>query len=232
VDAAANAYLLFLRPNYNKLSTKKIYLIRHGQTELNRRGIVQGSGVDAPLNDEGIRQSDLFFRAYQDVAFDKVYTSALQRTVQSVQPFLDRGLPHEALPGLNEISWGVHEGKEITPDEDAYYHWMLRQWQAGRTDLKIEGGESPEDVAARQRPAWQHLLSKPHEKTILVCMHGRAMRILLTQVLHYPLRAMDLFEHKNLCLYRLLGTGSMFRIEKHNDTAHLLQPTPAKALVG
>lgn len=209
------------------MTTKKIYLVRHGQTELNRQGIVQGSGVDAPLNNEGVWQRDAFFCAYRHIPFDKVYTSALQRTVQSVQPFLDSGLPHQALPGLNEISWGIHEGKTISPEEDAYYHWMLRQWQSGRTDLKIEGGESPEDVAARQWPAWQQVLAQPLEKTILVCMHGRAMRILLTQILHYPLRAMDLFEHRNLGLYLLQGTGSMFRVERYNNTAHLehaLQP--------
>jgi probable phosphoglycerate mutase len=213
------------------LTTKKIYLIRHGQTELNRQGIVQGSGVDAPLNAEGMRQRDAFFNAYRHVAFDKVYTSVLQRTVQSVQPFLDRGLPHEALPGLNEISWGVHEGKTITPEEDAYYHWMLAQWQGGRTDLKIEGGESPEDVALRQRAAWQRVVAQPVEQTILVCMHGRAMRILLTQILQYPLRAMDLFEHQNLCLYLLHGTGSMFRVEQYNCTAHLRLAGQAQLLV-
>lgn len=203
------------------MASKKIYLIRHGQTELNRRGIVQGSGVDAPLNAEGIRQSQAFFQAYRGVRFDKVYTSVLQRTVQSVQPFLASGIPHESLDGLNEISWGVHEGKEITPEEDAYYHWMLQQWQAGNTRIRIDGGESPEDVAIRQRVAVDYMLANEQEETILICMHGRAMRILLTQMLNYPLRSMDLFEHQNLCLYTLQGTGRMFRIEKHNDVAHL-----------
>lgn len=203
------------------MTSKKIYLIRHGQTELNRKGIVQGSGVDAPLNSEGIRQSQAFFQAYRDVQFDKIYTSLLKRTAESVAPFLNLGIPHESLSGLNEISWGVHEGKEITAEEDAYYHWMLKQWQNGQTQIKIEGGESPEDVVARQREAWDYILSKTNEQTILICMHGRAMRILLTQILNYPLKAMDLFEHQNLCLYVVQGTGRMFHLEKHNDVAHL-----------
>ena len=177
--------------------------------------------MDAPLNAEGTRQSEAFFQAYRDVQFDKIYTSALKRTVQSVAPFLQQGTPHESLPGLNEISWGVHEGKQITPEEDAYYHWMLKQWQNGQTHIKIEGGESPEDVVARQSAAWNYILSKSDEQTILICMHGRAMRILLTQILNYPLKSMDVFEHQNLCLYVVQGTGRMFRLEKHNDVAHL-----------
>jgi probable phosphoglycerate mutase len=52
-------------------------------------------------------------------------------------------------------------------------------------------------------------------------MHGRALRILLCQLLHYPLKSMDLFEHENLGLYLLNFTGTMFSIVKHNDIRHL-----------
>ncbi|HYG15236.1 MAG TPA: histidine phosphatase family protein, partial [Bacteroidia bacterium] len=40
---------------------KTIYLVRHGETEFNRMGIVQGSGVDSELNETGRKQADLFF---------------------------------------------------------------------------------------------------------------------------------------------------------------------------
>lgn len=158
---------------------------------------------------------------YRDVAFDKVYVSALKRTRESVQGFIDKGLPVEALKGLNEISWGAKEGQQITPEEDAYYHWMLQQWRLGKTDLRIEGGESPNEVASRQRIALDHILSKTAEKTILICMHGRAIRILLCLLLNYPLKSMDIFEHQNLGLYEIDYTGSMFLIRRYNDTSHL-----------
>ncbi len=202
------------------MSTKKVYLIRHGQTDYNLQGIVQGSGVNSDLNEEGRRQAALFFEKYKDVPFDKVYTSALKRSVQSVQGFLDLGLPHEEHAGLNEICWGVREGTRITPEEDAYYYEVLQSWSEGNTSLCIEGGESPELVAARQRPFIDLMLSRPEEETILICMHGRAMRMLLCQLLNYPLRCMDQFEHQNLCLYLLEYTGSMFTVKKHCDVAH------------
>jgi broad specificity phosphatase PhoE len=201
--------------------TKKIYIIRHGQTDYNLQGIVQGSGIDSSLNETGRAQARAFFEMYQGVAFDKVYTSLLRRTAESVKDFLANGIPHEALQGLNEISWGVKEGQRITPEEDAYYHWMLSQWQNGNTAERIEGGESPEDVVLRQRKAIETFMSKEEEKTILICMHGRAMRILLCQLLNYPLKSMDMFEHQNLCLYQLDFSGSMFAIKKHNDAEHL-----------
>jgi len=203
------------------LSIKKIYIIRHGQTDFNLKGIVQGSGVDSSLNDTGRAQGAAFFDSYQSTPFDKVYTSKLKRTVESVQGFIDKKIPHESVAGLNEISWGTKEGQRITPQEDAYYHWMLQQWQLGNTSQRIEGGESPEDVVLRQRQAIDYIMSHESEQNILICMHGRAMRILLCELLNYPLKSMDMFEHQNLCLYQLDYTGSMFAIKKHNDTTHL-----------
>jgi probable phosphoglycerate mutase len=202
------------------LGLKKIYLIRHGQTEFNLRGIVQGSGVDSSLNERGRLQAKAFFEAYRHTGFEKVYTSALRRSIESVESFVQSGMPHEILPGLNEISWGNKEGKLITASEDAYYHHMLAEWQRGQVELRIEGGESPLEVQQRLVPAIERIRSGP-ESRVLVCMHGRAMRILLCTLLGYPLRCMDLFEHENLCLYRLAHTGSLFSVELYNDTSHL-----------
>jgi broad specificity phosphatase PhoE len=203
------------------LNSKKIYIVRHGQTDFNLQNIVQGSGVDSSLNPRGLVQAEAFFDHYRNVAFDKIYTSTLKRTKQTVQKFLDLGIPAEALAGLNEISWGNKEGYKITPDEDQYYHYMLKQWQLGNTALRIEGGESPDDVVVRMKPAVDHIMNKTEENTVLVCMHGRAIRILLCILLNYPLKSMDMFEHENLCLYLLEYDGSAFKIRLHNDISHL-----------
>jgi probable phosphoglycerate mutase len=207
------------------LSSKKVYIIRHGQTDFNLQGIVQGSGIDSVLNERGQQQARLFFQKYKDVPFDKVYTSTLQRSIQSVQGFLDLGLPHEKHAGLNEIHWGTREGCRMTPEEDAYYFDMLQNWRNGGTDICIEGGESPQLVYERQKPFIDLMLSRPEEETVLICMHGRAMRILLCNLLRYPLRCMDQFEHLNLCLYQLDYTGSMFSVKKYCDVTHLEELT-------
>lgn len=207
--------------NSAKLSTKKIYLIRHGQTDYNLKNIVQGSGVDTDLNERGRRQASAFYEAYKDTRFDKIYTSVLKRSHQSVEGFRALGIPWEQLAGLNEISWGEKEGQEVTVGENEYYHQVIKRWQLGEISLRIERGESPEDVVARMAPAVDHIMKQTSENTILICMHGRAIRILLAYLLQYPLRSMDMFEHENLGLYVLQHTGSMFRIEQYNNTNHL-----------
>ena len=206
------------------MGSKTIYLIRHGETDYNRRGVVQGSGIDSDLNELGLAQARAFFEVYQHVPFDKVYTSELKRTHQTVADFINIGIPHEIHSGLNEISWGIKEGKIPNSQEDELYKNIIASWQKGETHVPCEGGESPEDVAKRQKPFLDLILSRSEEELILVAMHGRAMRILLTQILNRPLHEMDEFEHSNVCLYKLnfsYKTNS-FMIEAANDITHLL----------
>ncbi len=201
-------------------NSKRIYIVRHGQTDYNKKGMVQGRGIDAPLNENGINQANAFFRAYGDVPFEKAYVSSLQRTKQSIQGFLDGGLPYESLPGLDEISWGSQEGVAFSPENKNLYVETIEKWKSGEVDQVVAGGESPIDVMKRQEEAMAHIL-KGDEKLILICMHGRAIRILMSWLLNYELKEMDEFPHTNLGLYQLFYTGSSFQVEKLNDVGHL-----------
>lgn len=206
------------------MKAKTIYLIRHGETDYNRRGVVQGSGVDADLNDMGRAQAAAFFQAYQHVPFAKIYISTLKRTFQTVASFIDLGIPCERHEGLNEISWGVMEGKVPNNFDNEYYRNLIENWAAGNTALSTDGGESPEEVKERQQAVIDLILSRPEEDTILIAMHGRAIRILLSWLMNLPLSDMDQFEHSNLCLYKLVYDYStaQFTIELTNDSTHLL----------
>lgn len=203
--------------------TKTIYLIRHGETDFNRQGVVQGSGVDSDLNELGQAQAEAFFQKYQHIPFDKVYTSALKRTHQSVKKFLEKNLTWEQHQGLNEISWGVREGKVPNNRDNEYYKVLIDSWIEGKTDTPSEGGESPEDVILRQKPILDLILNRPEEKTVLIAMHGRAIRILLTLLLERPLYEMDTFDHANLCLYKFTYDydTSKFTVEIACDISHL-----------
>ncbi|GAB3996179.1 histidine phosphatase family protein [Spirosoma daeguense] len=206
------------------MGQKLIYLIRHGETDYNRRGVVQGSGVDSDLNEMGRAQALAFFQAYQHVPFNKIYISGLKRTYQTAESFIELGLPFEKLTGLNEISWGIMEGKVPGNLDNEYYRDLIEGWASGNTAMATDGGESPEQVVVRQKEAFAEILSHPEEETILIAMHGRAIRILLCWLTNQPLAMMDHFEHSNLCLYTLRYNydTQVFTIESSNDTAHLL----------
>ncbi len=202
---------------------KELYIIRHGETELNRLGIVQGRGVNADLNDTGIAQAAAFFNKYSEVKFDKIYTSSLKRTHQTVKGFIDLGLPWEQLDGLDELAWGEWEGKPNTEEAREAFREVVRQWQLGNYDAKFEGGESPNEVGVRLSKAIEHIKKQENEKCVLICMHGRAMRLILCILLNKPFSDMEEFPHSNTTLYRLQFDGEKFTLLDSNNTSHLEQ---------
>lgn len=203
---------------------KKIYLIRHGETAYNQFGLVQGSGIDSDLNELGRRQAKAFYKAYKHISFDKVYTSALKRTHQTVWHFISKGKPWQQLVGLNEMGWGHREGRAITHNDDVEYQFILQSWRKGDLHIKSEGGESPLEVLEKQKIALQCILANDDESEILICMHGRAMRIFLCLLLDLPLKDMDTFRHSNTCLYVLnYTTDGKFELILENDSTHLAE---------
>ncbi len=202
-----------------------LYLIRHGETEFNRKNIVQGSGVDSELNSIGRNQARLFFEYYKNVHFDYIITSNLKRTHQTVEPFLRRGTQNEwiKLPELNEISWGVHEGKVGTVNSSESYKQLMSDWESGIYDTRIEEGESANDLHKRVLNVMSILKNEKYRgKNILLCTHGRTLLCLLTILNEAPLSMMNTFKHQNTGLYKTHYVGDEFIFELENDVRHLI----------
>jgi phosphoserine phosphatase len=201
---------------------KTLYILRHGETDLNKRGIVQGRGMDTDLNDHGRQQAEAFYQQYKSIPFDKIYTSTLKRTHQTVQKFIDSGIPWVQYPGLDELAWGVYEGQESTEEMRNAFRQMMHYWLNGELHQKFEQGESPMEVKERQLIVLEKLLEKNNsDQNILICMHGRAMRLFLCLLLDIPLTSMDKFPHLNTSLYKVEYDGQRFRIAEFNNTDHL-----------
>jgi len=179
--------------------------------------------VDTDLNETGRMQARRFYQAYSHVPFDKIYTSTLKRTHQTVQAFIDQGIPWEQLPGLDELDWGNNEGQEPDSETMQDFYRVAEQWTEGAYDVAIPGGESALDVTTRQQEAVEYMLSKENEKNVLICMHGRALRILMCGLTGKELKEMDRFPHQNLSLYKLRYDGQRFEILEFNELAHLYE---------
>lgn len=200
---------------------KTIYIIRHGQTDYNKQGVIQGSGIDSSLNETGRKQAEQFYKAYHHISFDKIYTSELKRTQQSVEKFIKQGVAMEVMPEFNEINWGKFEGLKGTPDSFKEYQAMIRDWKAGLLDRAVESGETPNAMQKRQSIGLNKLLQKESERTVLIAMHGRAMRSFLCLLTKTPLQQMDEFKHNNLCLYVVEYDGQSFQVVEQNCSKHL-----------
>ena len=195
----------------------KLYIIRHAETEYNRKGIIQGSEVDSDINDVGESQANSFYEYYKNINFDKIYVSDLKRTFQTIRRFTENGSSYEKLKEFNEISWGVNQGKS---DDLEDYARLIDTWLAGNLDNKFEEGESPNEMSVRLVKGFNKVLDDDHN-TVLLCIHGRALRILLSKIIDNDLTKMDKYIHSNTGLYILEYKNGKYEILGSNLRDHL-----------
>lgn len=198
---------------------KTLYIIRHGETDLNRQGIIQGRGMNTDLNELGRKQAEAFFKHYGHIPFDTIYTSTLKRTHQTVQQFIEKDIPWKQHAGLDELAWGIYEGKPSELTKPAFYE-LTTAWANGELHRKFESGESPLEVQSRQLEVLDEIKSLKEVENVLVCMHGRALRLLLCTLSGIPLSEMDRFPHHNTTLYKVYFDGQDFEILDANNTEH------------
>jgi len=199
---------------------KTIYFLRHGDTDFNQKGIIQGSGVDADLNEKGREQGQAFFDYYKKIDFDLLICSALKRSYQTILPFVKLGIRHKKMAEINEMNWGVMEGKAVTPEMKATYGEMIRQWGTGNFDAKLENGESARELSDRLTVFIEALKEMPEEK-ILVCTHGRSLRCLMTIIKGQHLREMEGYRHSNTGLFLVKYLDGNFQVVSENDLTHI-----------
>ncbi|OCH86900.1 phosphoglycerate mutase-like protein [Obba rivulosa] len=92
----------------------RVYLVRHGETEENRQGIMQGQ-LDTELNAAGIEQAQLTAKALEAVPFERAYTSDLIRAAWTTEIILSkhRGVTLESQVALRERFLGDWQGRKV-----------------------------------------------------------------------------------------------------------------------
>ncbi len=92
-----------------------IYAIRHGQTDWNKEGIIQGGGSNCPLNEEGLKQAKILAEKLKNFHITKIYSSDLLRAKQTTEE-INKILKVKVVysPLLRETNYGEVEGKKIS----------------------------------------------------------------------------------------------------------------------
>ena len=147
--------------------------MRHGETEANRLGIVQGQNA-TPLAEAGILQAKASAQVLARAPFSHIYCSDLVRTRQTVEHLVAlRG--HDDViydARLREKGAGTAEGLKLVA-----LHKMQRDSGQNARVYKPEGGESWDEVRARANSFYEHLLELMKKGTrgpVLVVTHGGA----------------------------------------------------------
>lgn len=166
----------------------RIYIIRHGETERNKAGVLQG-WTDDPLNEAGRELAAITGRNMRPVKFDVCISSPLKRARETAEIVLresgNGSVPVEFDDRIREISFGIMENHRLDcgliPLSEARL-FLTDPFQCKR----FPGGENVRDVAARTQEFLKELCARDDGKTYLVTLHGCCVRAMLNMLYEDP----------------------------------------------
>lgn len=148
---------------------KKIYVIRHGKTELNKKDLINGH-LDDPLIEEGQIDAEKA-RTTLPLSISHIYVSNLTRTKETAEIInKDRSLPLSFHDELKEVNFGILNGTPFLDEYKKIHASMKFDW--GPT------GENDEQFRSRVI-GFLHTIAPLHSSgEILLVAHGGVIRLL------------------------------------------------------
>jgi broad specificity phosphatase PhoE len=162
----------------------KVYFIRHGQTDFNKEGRVQGQEIDMPLNEIGISQAEKAIEFLPE-GIDVIISSPLNRAFQTAEIInskynVDMVLRYD----IQELKYGSLAGKNWQEIEEETCDADIRKKDvSAKYDYRIYGGESVEDVKERVKKFVEYLKENYEGKQVLVSTHGGIIEALQSMYL-------------------------------------------------
>ena len=166
----------------------KIYVIRHGETELNARRVKQG-WFDSQLNEAGRKLARLTGQALKGIRFDACVSSPLSRAKETVEIVLresgNGSVPVRTDDRLKEINFGLEENRPDTsslldPETTRLFYMDAFRFPG------FPGGESVRDLCSRTGSFLKELAALDDGKTWLVGTHGCALRAMMNPLYEHP----------------------------------------------
>ena len=198
----------------------RVLAIRHGETDWNVDGRIQGQ-LDIPLNAVGQWQVHRLALAVADEGIDAVYSSDLLRAFETAQSVSrGAGQPITTDVGLRERGFGVFEGLSFA-EIRARWPEQAERWRKRDPDFGAEGGETLRDFSARSIATVERLAALHPGQTIAVVSHGGVMDALYRAAARVALDAPRSWQLGNAAINRLLHTPQGFTLIGWSDTSHL-----------
>ena len=188
-----------------------IYLVRHGQTAMNRKKVLQGRS-DIPLNEEGRREAAEAGEGFKKagIIFDKVYASPLIRAVETAELITDA--PVFTDPRLIEMDYGPYEGMDLMHPAPE----VLTFFSDFSNNPAPWGMEPLEMVVGRMGDFLEEIRREAEEKTILISTHAIAMKGALEYLTP---------DSRGSCWSRYIGNCAVYRTGILEDGSWIL-PAP------
>ncbi len=213
------------------MSVKKIYFVRHGQTDSNINGSYQSP--EEPLNARGLVQADVVSERMKSLTIDRIFASTALRTQQTAAAIRrSTNLAVEISPLFREfdIPTSLH-GAQYDADPESKGNRFRREREAFVDDKNwhFEDEENYHDLFMRATEALSFLSALP-EENILVVSHGNFLRTCIGYVINGGectprdvIRFRKTIETSNTGVTLFECDGTNWKLVTWNDTAHFAE---------
>ncbi|NLP13977.1 MAG: histidine phosphatase family protein [Clostridium sp.] len=199
----------------------RIYITRHGETQWNKKGLMQG-WKNSDLTEKGIENAKRLGESLKDINFDVIYTSPLGRANETAKCINgNKDTKIVLVESLKEMGFGIWEGMENSKLKELYSEQYNNFWERPHLYKPHENGESFEELLLRVKTAWNEIL-KAGGNNILIVTHAVVLKTLYMILKNLDLK--DLWNPpfmKDTSLTIVEVIGNKVKIILEADTSHL-----------
>lgn len=195
-------------------------VVRHGQTEWNVAGRIQGHS-DSPLTALGIRQAEALAARLVGEHFDHIFASDLGRARHTAELLVPNHIANiHWVPGLRERAFGVAEGSSYGQIAGQHPQMFSREKETD-PDYAPEGGESRQQHLDRVRRTIREIASAHPGHRMLLVTHGGVLSCIYRWLHGVPAAAPHPIDIPNVGYNSIVEQGGDWSVEVWGDVSHL-----------
>ena len=203
----------------------RLILIRHGETDLNKRGRFQGLDK-VSLNSKGRAQAhDLSAVLPYDMPF-AMYSSSLPRSLETSNIISEKLLvDYDVVSELQELNIGALSG--LNGEETrTLFPGLMEQWSNDPASVQFPQGESLKQLQDRVWDAVLHFYSKHYDETVVIVSHNFAILTVVSKVVGIGLSNIRSLRQDLCGITRMEMTKDKYCLTSFNETMHLNKILP------
>jgi len=209
------------------MNTTRLYLIRHGATNLSAEDRFSG-GTDVDLSEEGRWQVACLAKRLADDRIVAFYCSPMRRTLETASIIAQ---PFQLVPQVRDGLREIHHGRWETmrrEDVERQFPEEYAAWQEDPFTFAPEGGESGVMVMARALPVIREVVLNHRGQTVVVVSHKATIRLVLSSLLGFDARGYrDRLDQSPACLNIVdFKDPVRARLMLFNDVSHYMDQPP------
>ncbi len=199
----------------------KLIITRHGETEENKQGIIQGH-LQGTLSELGKEQARKLAERLKNEKIDLIFSSDLNRakdTAEEIAKFHPE-IPFELDERLRERNWGDLKGRKAKNTK----FWESINWEKIKDDekeLKNLGIETLSEGKNRTLNLIKYLSENHKEKNILLVSHSEFIRIILSTLFDKDVEEFEKLKNTSLTIFEFNPETGEPELKLFNCTKHL-----------